>query len=100
MEQIIVKGKIEFCAKESKEYNREFTATVIDSPAFDYGNKTAVIITWGLMANGNSCDAVFIDTRYDRTLKLNEVGFKRWLQHYFEQNYGDHVLTLYKINGR
>ena len=95
MEPITIKGKIEFCEKGYKEYNREFAVTLQDSPAFDYGNKTAVIIEFGLMANGCKCDTVFIDTRYDRTIKRNENDFKEWVRTYFKEHYGKHVLTIY-----
>ena len=96
MEQIIVKGKIEFCEKENKEYNREFTAMLQDSAAFEYGNKTSVVIVNGKMANGMTLAyPEIIDTRYDRTIKRNEADFRLWLKTYFKQHYSEHVLTLY-----
>lgn len=88
MKQITIKGKIEFCKDENKEYNREFTAILQDSGAFAYGNQTVVTILWGVMANGMLPAPVCLDTRYDRTIKRNETGFKKWVQNYFKENYG------------
>lgn len=95
MKQITIKGKIEFCEDENKEYNREFTAILQDSGAFAYGNQTAVTVLWGEMANGRIPDYLLIDTRYDRTIKRNEVDFKKWLQKYFKEHYSEHVLIIY-----
>ena len=95
MEQITIKGKIEFCEDKNKEYDREFTATLQDSGAFAYGNQTAVMVSWGVMANGMSPAPVYLDTRYDRTIKRNETDFKKWVQLYFKNNYGKHILTIY-----
>lgn len=95
MKDIIIKGKIEFCEDTQKEYNREFKAILQDSPAFQYGNKTAVFIFWGKMANGRKPDYTLIDTRYDKTIKRNETDFKKWLQKYLKDNYQEHILTIY-----
>lgn len=95
MEQITIKGKIEFCEDENKGYNREFTAILQDSAAFSYGNQTAVYILWGVNADGMLCEPVYLDTRYDRTIKRNEIDFKKWVQRYFEKNYSKHVFTIY-----
>lgn len=95
MENITIKGKIEFCDDKNKKYDREFTATLQNSAAFEYGNKTSVYITFGTMANGEYAEPIFLDTRYDRTIKRNEVEFKKWVQKYFKENYGEHTLTIY-----
>lgn len=95
MDKIEVKGKIEFIEEESKEWNREFTATLTDSPAFSYGNHTAVVIKWGRLANGHAIRSELIDTRYDTTIRRNERDFKTWVKNYFANNYGAHVLTIY-----
>lgn len=95
MEPIIIKGKIEFCDDSYKRYDREFTAILRDSPAFSYGNHTAVDIFWGISANGKKCLPTYLDTRYDCTIKCNETDFKKWLQKYFRETYCEHVLTLY-----
>ena len=95
MEQITIKGKIEFCEDENKEYNGEFTVILRDSGAFAYGNQTAVIILWGVMANGMLPASVCLDTRYDRTIKRNETDFKKWVQLYFKDNHSKHILTIY-----
>lgn len=95
MEQITIKGKIEFCEDENKEYNREFTASLSESVAFSYGNGTSVYIEFGTMTNGKVPYPVLIDTRYDKTLKRNETGFKEWLRKYFADNYNKHILTIY-----
>ena len=94
-EPIPFKGKIEFCDDKYKEYDREFTAILHDSAAFAYGNQTAVNILWGVMANGMLPEPVYLDTRYDRTIKRNEADFKKWVQKYFAENYGKHTLTIY-----
>ncbi len=95
MKEITIKGKIEFCKDENKEYNREFTAILQDSGAFAYGNQTAVTILWGVMTNGMLPAPVYLDTRYDRTIKRNESDFKIWVRKYFEENYSKHTLTIY-----
>ena len=95
MEEITIKGKIEFCEDANKEYNREFTAILKDSPAFEYGNKTAVYILWGTMANKLVPAPVYLDTRYDKTIKRNETDFKEWVRNYFKNNYSKHILTIY-----
>lgn len=95
MENITIKGRIEFCNGENKKYDREFTAILHDSAAFSYGNHTAVDIISGAMANGITPEPVYLDTRYDRTIKRNEADFKKWVQRYFAENYGKHILTIY-----
>lgn len=96
MEQITIKGKIEFCDRGYQQYNREFTAILRDSAAFAYGNKTAVDILWGVMANGKKPEAdLLIDTRYDKSIKRNEADFKKWVQTYFCNCLVEHVLTFY-----
>ena len=95
MENITIKGKIEFADDENKRYDREFTAILHDSAAFSYGNHTAVDIISGAMANGIIPEPVYLDTRYDRTIKCNKADFKKWVQNYFKENYGKHTLTIY-----
>ena len=95
MDKIEIKGKIEFIEEEIKEYNREFTATLIDSPAFSYGNHTAVVITWEKAANGYVFGSELFDTRYDKTIIRNECDFKTWVKNYFANNYSAHILTIY-----
>lgn len=95
MDKIEIKGKIEFIEEQSKQYSREFTATLTDSAAFSYGNRTAVKIEWGRLANGYVIPSEWIDTRYDTTIRRNERDFKKWVQNYFANRYGAHVLTLY-----
>ena len=94
MEPIIVKGKIEFCQEENKEYNREFEARLEDSATFAYGNQTSVSIYWEPAANGMKFEPKYIDTRYDVTIKRNETDFKKWLQKYFQNNYCEHILVF------
>jgi hypothetical protein len=93
--EIKVKGKIEFKDSYNKEYDREFTATLGESRAFQYGNGTYVEIEWGKMANGGSLQNTLLDTRYDITIKNNEKDFKKWVENYFKENYDDHILTIY-----
>ena len=95
MENIKIKGKIEFCEEETKQYNREFTATLKDSTAFAYGNQTCVIIEFGKMSNGKKPESIMLDTRYDRTIKRNETDFKKWIKNYFKENYREHTLTIF-----
>lgn len=95
MKEITIKGKIEFCEDENKQYNREFTATLMDSPLFSYGNGTAVFIDYSNMANGNRAYPVNLDTRYDKTIKHNETDFKIWLKEYFKSSLCKHILTIY-----
>lgn len=95
MEQIIIKGKIEFIDEEIKGYSRKFTATLFDSACFKYGNGTSVEIAWGRLANGVVLNSELIDTRYDTTIKRNETDFKKWIQSYFKTNYRKHVLVIY-----
>lgn len=95
MKTITIKGKIEFCNERNKAYDREFTATLKESPAFAYGNKTAVIIVWGTMANGITKEPELIDTRYDTTIRYNAEDFKKWIQNYFKEYFSEHILTIY-----
>lgn len=95
MKPITIKGKIEFCEREDKAYNREFEAVLEDSNAFAYGNQTQVLILFGRMANGMGCGPVILDTRYDRTIKRNETDFKTWIEKYFKEHYAEHTLTIY-----
>ena len=92
--EIKVKGKIEFKDSYNKEYDRDFTATLGESGAFQYGNGTCVDIEWGKMANGRTAQNVYIDTRYDTTIKANEKDFKKWLVNYFTDNYDSHILKF------
>lgn len=95
MDNIEIKGKIEFTEEDLKGFSRMFTATLTDSPAFAYGNHTAVVIAWGKAANGCVLQSELLDTRYDTTIRRNKRGFKTWLKNYFANNYGAHVLTIY-----
>ena len=95
MDKIEIKGKIEFIDDENKGYNRKFTATLQESPAFSYGNHTAVVIAWGKAATGCSLGSELIDTRYDTTIRRNERDFKKWIKNYFANNYATHVLKIY-----
>jgi hypothetical protein len=94
MQDIIIKGRIEFCEPEARKYTRKFTATLTTSAAFDYGNRSAVVIEWGKMENGRTPEKVLIDTRYDRTLHRTPEGFKKWLINYFSEHYQKHILTI------
>ena len=95
MEEITIKGKIEFCEEEYKQYNREFTATLSKSAAFAYGNGTSVFIEFGTMSNGKAPYPINLDTRYDKTIKRNETDFKIWVQNYFKSSLQKHILTIY-----
>ena len=95
MNNIVVKGKIEFISEDLKGYDRKFTATLTESPAFSYGNHTAIVITWENAANGYEFGSELFDTRYDKTIKRNECDFKTWVKNYFENNYCAHILTIY-----
>ncbi|MBQ6980025.1 MAG: hypothetical protein IJQ07_05210 [Clostridia bacterium] len=94
MKQIKIQGKIEFCKEENKQYNRKFKARLTESPAFAYGNRTAVVIEFGKMANGRTPDNKLLDTRYDTTIKKNEKDFKLWITKWFKDNYQEHILTI------
>ena len=95
MKETKVTGKIEFIEKDLQEFNRTFEATLTESGAFDYGNKTAVVIEWGKMANGRTPDAILLDTRYDTTIKRDGSNFKEWLITYFENSsMMPHTLTI------
>ena len=96
MEPIVVKGRLDFTGEETKQYSGEFEATLEESAAFDYGNHTAVTIHWGVMANGKRPQDKYLDTRYDTTIKRNKEDFKIWLQKYFENNFCEHILTIYQ----
>ena len=95
MEKITVKGRIEFRDRKLKGYNREFTATLQDSAAFAYGNKTSVYIEYGTMDNGERAEPTLIDTRYDRTIRSNEASFKEWIRVYIKEHFAPHTLTIY-----
>ena len=95
MDKIEIKGKIEFISEDLKGYDRKFTATLTESPAFSYGNKTGVVITWEKAANGCEFGSELFDTRYDTTIRRNERDFKTWVQNYFKNSYSAHVLTIY-----
>lgn len=95
MEPIVLKGRIEFIEEENLDYNREFTATLRESAAFEYGNKTAVDIEFGPMANGRTLSPVLLDTRYDKTIKRDADGFRFWLRKYFRDNYANNIVIIY-----
>lgn len=95
MEKITIKGKIEFCDEKNKDYDCEFTAILQDSAAFAYGNRTAVSIQWQPTVSGIQQEPVYLDTRYDRTIKRNEEDFKKWLKIYFMTHYQKNILTFY-----
>lgn len=95
MEPIVLKGRIEFTEEENFEYNRDFTATLRESAAFEYGNKTAVDIEFGPMVNGRTPSPVLLDTRYDKTIKRNADDFRFWLRKYFRDNYADNIVIIY-----
>lgn len=94
MRETKITGKIEFCEKELQEFNRTFTATLTESGAFAYGNRTAVVIEWGKMMNGKKAEKVLIDTRYDRLIKQDGSNFKKWVETYFKEHYVEHILTI------
>lgn len=100
MKEISVRGKIEFCEEENKEYDREFTAILTEVYMCTYGYKKCVKIKcvkifWGTMKDGTLPARVIIDTRYDEFIRKNETDFKKWVQSYLEKNYDKHVLTFY-----
>lgn len=91
MEKQVLKGRIEFIDDDKKEYNREFTATLDKSCAFDYGNGTCVVIKFGAMQNGRTPESKLFDTRYEKGITKN---FKNWLIGYFEREYCEHTLVF------
>lgn len=95
MEPIVLKGRIEFTEEENFEYNRDFIATLRESAAFEYGNKTAVDIEFGPMVNGRIPSPVLLDTRYDKTIERNADGFRFWLRKYFRDNDADSIVIIY-----
>lgn len=97
-QKIIVKGKLEFCEADYKGYSGEFTAILQDSSAFRYGNGTGVTIIWGKTVEGFSPLPLYLDTRYDSTIKRNRADFVKWLKSFFAREYRKHVCTIYESN--
>ncbi len=78
-EEIVLKFKVEF---DNPEYNAEYEFNRHESPAFAYGNGTAVTI-W---RNGTYAGSV--DTRYDRNVVRDfEQWCKDWMKDYFDPSY-------------
>lgn len=93
MENIIIKGRIEFCEEQSKKFDRAFTATLCESGAFHYGNGTMVEVKFGKMANGRSCEPKIIDTRYTNIERTKE-GFEQFIRQWFDDEYLAHTLII------
>ena len=84
-----VKIKIEFEDKELWEYNRTFTIELFDSPAFQYGNGTSVVVT----SDKYKDDARLIDTRYDTGILTH---FEEWCIDWLKNNFNPHKSTIIK----
>lgn len=93
MENITIKGRIEFCNEATKEFNGDFVATLCESGAFHYGNGTMVVVEFGIMANGNKPQRRLIDTRYER-IDLTKQGFEQFLRQWFKDEYLEHTLII------
>lgn len=84
MKKQVLKGRIEFCDEANKKFDRDFTATLDKSGAFEYGNGTCVVIEFGAMQNGIIPEEKLFDTRYEKGITKH---FKEWLETYFANNY-------------
>lgn len=84
-----VKIKIEFEDKELWEYNRTFTFELVDSPAFQYGNGTSVVIT----SDKYKDDARLIDTLYEEGILS---GFQNWCLDWLFNNFNAHKVIIIK----
>ena len=93
MKQITINGRIEFCEEQSKKFDRDFTATLGESGAFQYGNGTAVIVEFGKMANGRSCEPKILDTRY-ADIEQTKEGFEQFIRQWFKDEYLKHTLII------
>lgn len=87
-------GRMDFKEKEDKQYNRNFTAKLMESAAFSYGNKTCVVIEWGEMQNGRTPEDTLIDTRYDLRIRRDGSNFAEWLETWFKSNFKLHNLIF------
>lgn len=88
MKETKITGRIQFCDKELQEFNRTFTATLTESGAFAYGNRTAVVIEWEKQGEW------IIDTRYDVTIKRDGSNFKEWIKSYFKERFETHKIEI------
>lgn len=91
MEQQILKGRIEFVDECNKKFDRDFTARLEKSKAFEYGNGSCVIIKFGAMLNGRTPESKYFDTRYEKGITKS---FKEWVVKYFQNNYYEHTLIF------
>lgn len=91
MEKIELTGRIEFINDAYKKYNREFTAVLEASGAFQYGNGSAVRIEWGVADNGAKYQDVLLDTRYEVEILKD---FKAWVVDWFNSNYEKHNIII------
>lgn len=98
MQPITIKGRIEFINKHFSVFDRYFTATLQDTPATKYGNKTAVVITYGPMESGVTPEPQLLDTRYDTTIRKDKLNFKRWLEEYFDATLEKHRIIIYSMD--
>lgn len=96
MKDTVIHGRLEYCEKEWQDFNRTFTATLTESAAFTYGNRTAVVIEWGELPahGGKKFEPLLLDTRYDTTLRRDGSNFEQWLRNYFSINYRAHNLKI------
>lgn len=92
MDNIVVKGNLKYSDCELSPYDRNFTAILTDAAAFDYGNNTAILITFEKMKCGRTPEPVYLDTRYIRIEKSND-GLKNFLRLYFAK-YPPHSLNF------
>ena len=93
MENITIKGRIEFCDKANKKFDRNFIAMLIESVAFQYGNRTMVVVNFGKLKNGLEPETRLIDTRYSR-IELTKQGFEQFLRQWFKDDYLEHTLII------
>ena len=84
-----VKIRIEFDDATYQEYNRTFTFELCDSPAFQYGNGTSVIVT----SDKYKEDSRFIDTRYEEGILSS---FQNWCLDWLFNNFSAHKAIVIK----
>ena len=82
-----VKIKVEFEDEANWDYNRTFTFELIESPAFEYGNGTAVRI----YSDKYKSDERLLDTRYTKNIVSN---FEKWCTEWLSINFTPHKATI------
>lgn len=97
MKKITIKGRLNFNETEYKKFSANFKAELHESASFQYGNGTAVTITFEKMENGGERDNKYIDTRYDTRIKKDKESFINWIKEYFKDNYRNNEITIYKV---